>query len=63
MVFPVAIQQACFIQPLVDQLAIAKEGNENELAVKVSSFAEILFNIMQESWYDSIRYDGIALGG
>ena len=49
-------------QPLVDQLAIAKEGNENELAVKVSSFAETLFNIMQESWYNSIRYDGIALG-
>jgi len=49
-------------QPLVDQLAIAKDGNESELAVKVSSFAEILYNIMQESWYNSIKYDGIALG-
>ncbi len=48
-------------QPLVDQLAVAKDGNENELAVKVSSVAEILFNIMQESWYNSIRYDGIAI--
>jgi hypothetical protein len=49
-------------QPLVDQLAIAKEGNKSELAVKVSSAAEILFNIMQESWYNSIKFDGIALG-
>ena len=49
-------------QPLVDQLAVAKEGNENELAVKVAEKAESLFNIMQESWYNSIRYDGIAIG-
>ena len=49
-------------QPLVDQLAVTKESNENELAVKVAEKAEILFNIMQESWYNSIRYDGIALG-
>ena len=48
-------------QPLVDQLAITKEGNEDELAVRVAEKAELLFNIMQENWYNSIRYDGIAL--
>ena len=48
-------------RPLVDQLAVTKESNENELAVKVAERAEILFNIMQASWYGSIRYDGIAI--
>ena len=39
-------------QPLVDQLAITKEGNEDELAVRVAEKAELLFNIMQENWYN-----------
>ena len=49
-------------RPLIDQLAVTKEGNQSQLAVKVAQKAELLFNIMQEAWYNSIRYDGIAIG-
>jgi hypothetical protein len=49
-------------RPLVDQLAIVKEQNPGELAVKVSLRAESLFNVLQSYWYNSIKYEGIALG-
>ena len=42
-------------QPLVDQLALARDENYGELTVTASEKAEILFNIMQSAWYSSIR--------
>lgn len=47
-------------RPLVDQLAIVKDKNSHDLAVKASLRAEALFGILQTYWLNTIKYKEIA---
>ena len=49
-------------RPLVDKLAVVREFYPEDPAVISATKSESLFNILQTYWYNTIYYDGIALG-